>query len=152
MSDEYSTAIHEAGHAVMAIRFKRKLRYVTIEREGDSLGLASLTSINLNTKEKVNRECIIGLSGGIAEGLITETDDIDYSLHDQEKVLNLCLSISNDDYEKAHQTFMKTLDQVIQIMRDPLVRQQIKVLANALGIYRTLSYAEVKNIISNIEE
>jgi ATP-dependent Zn protease len=84
MAQLIETAIHEAGHAIMAIKFKKEFEYVTIIAGDDSLGIIRFTQngfritklldgtsdeiLEYNEIDKIIRdEIIITLSGYTAE-------------------------------------------------------------------------------------
>src|ERR1700722_13727258 len=78
MDNEYRTAIHEAGHAVVALAVGVPLAEATIVPEGDFLGHVFAPSgarywqdgDDGCLRELVEADCIVSLAGGVAERLL----------------------------------------------------------------------------------
>jgi ATP-dependent Zn protease len=145
----YQVAIHEAGHAVMAVINKRKLKTVTIKpNESDDSGCCEI-SFNRPKIEDI----FILLAGLAAEKTLSgfiEKDKVLYGGQDDlTKVYNLACSIcpSNSVHEFLDDMFSATED----IMKLPLVHQQIKNIADNLLQHKTLSGAEVQKIMKEVE-
>ena len=73
----HSSALHEAGHAVLAFVLGRQLLRVSIERDSGGDGIAEHV-LDVSTKRAIVEEIAIMLAGGEAAslwGLVTNIDD-----------------------------------------------------------------------------
>ena len=158
--DEYATAIHEAGHTVMLVKFKRNLDYVTIIPTDKAFGHFHTFKYDfdkIKTKEilvsTVFEEMIIGLAGITAETIILGTvpeNCISGGIKDFEQVDKLKKVIYKNDDAKSDGFITAANLKTFAMIKQSLTQRQIKAVADALMIHKTLSGEQVKKIISEV--
>jgi len=151
--NEYSIAVHEAGHAVMSVIYGRKVEYVTIVPSGKALGECR-NGEEIFDKNEPNemkgirrlKEVLVLLAGTAAESLLLGT--------------NLLGTRGKTDFEEAEKIFDELNDgqgkersniatkMAWDLFRTPLAQQQIKAVANALMEHKTLTGSQVAEIMN----
>ncbi len=158
ISEEYSIAVHEAGHALMAIITGKKLNYVTIIPNGVSLGecnsnfkeniLNNASNESLNFKmDMTSLDCLAGIT---AERVILGIEPEKCSKHGQIDTLTMGALVSNafhNDITEENNYIEFMTKSVFNIIQSPLAQCQIKAIANALIEKKTLSGEQVKKIM-----
>lgn len=153
--DEYTIAIHEAGHACVSILTGRRLESVTIIPNNNSLGTCFNGDDNLDESMDdvtngliILRGILILLAGVAAEAVMLNISPKD--------------SRGKDDYDKAREIIEKPNDgfdkvrwddatkRVFDIVKNPLVQRKIKAVADALMEHKTLTGEQVKKIMEKV--
>lgn len=160
-SKEYSTAIHEAGHAVMAAMWEMTINYVTIVPKGESFGECSKIPIYYKEddteKVKYDKTLVEGtvrLAGFVAErdvlGIDIEQCTIG-AIQDIKSIQTIVYNAYANDNEKINKLKVEIPQMTIEIIQQPRIQQQIIAIADALMKHKTLSGDKVKEIISSCE-
>lgn len=156
----YHSAIHEAAHGVMSVRFGRALESITIIGKDEMLGECNVIpkyfceddskeTIYIKTKE----ECIIRLAGITAEKLILGIDIEKCTKHGLMDFMSVETLISTVIKPEQVDSFNKfVVSEAFNIIQQPLVKTQIEEVADDLMKHKTLSGEEVKKIMETIEE
>lgn len=168
ISDEYSIAIHEAGHALMSVLVKRGLDYVTIRNSANDPAHCSRTScIEVKTQTMLEKECLILYAGLVAEKIMLNYENywdgllMVYAHTDLMKTQAAVEKFFGIDYEGDENTneaevalVNDYLDGILNkadaMFSEPLVQQQIKAIADALMIHKTLTGKQVRQIIKQV--
>lgn len=108
---EIKTAIHEAGHATVAVLLRRPIDYVTIERSGNTLGRVVFRDpamLNMADHREAEREAALHLAGFAAEMILdrhsTPTGCADEILY----AYNIAVAIGRDDRGFEHLVWRTT--------------------------------------------
>lgn len=158
ISDEYSTAIHEAAHAVMSILYERIPENVTILKQEDALGECKISPKFFHEDDpkeivfdKLQKECVIRLAGVTAEKIILTADDKTCTLHGQQDffIVGRLISIIIKP-ELLTNVFDAVSKQTFLFIQQPSIQQQIKVVADALVKHKTLSGGQIRDIINGL--
>lgn len=162
---ELLTATHEAGHAVMSVRMREELDYISIVPTNEYDGVCSAKDGFIaecewyskckdysDYKEYLEKMIMILFAGHIAEGknnapmnwreLGIESD--------MDTAFALVLGISGNE-KQAGKEFDKLWDETIDIISQPIAQLQIKAVADALIKRKTLSGDEVRGIIEGVK-
>jgi len=161
MTDEYLTAIHEAGHAVMSVMLHRAIEFVTVVESDDYSGLCQNKETNLDEysmefdsyRRKIRREIMILFAGYIAIGnheLPINWQEAEIE-SDFNKVFDLVMRVSGTE-EHTGKFFYKYWSKTVELINQPLIQQQIKAVADALMEKKTLSGDEVRQIIKVVNK
>ena len=162
------TAVHEAGHAVVACKLNRPTRYVTIRPKDKSLGGHVLATprwpkqrilrlmrgeVTLRDVEAIKadaaKEIIIGFAGWVAENIFlnqanksfSNTADF-YTVSDAIKCFGLTPEAEKEFLEKK-------LDQTVKILVSN--RRKVLLLAKQLLEHKTIKRKQVYEIV-NMED
>lgn len=158
--NEYSIAVHEAGHAVMSVMINRDITEVTIIPNSKYIG--SCESINLSAFGNPSNDNALILkikqliqylfAGYIAEGNYTLSVDIKAfgnsyldicKANELYEKLNLFTSLSN----KKKESLVSIWKETVRIIQQPFVQQQIKAVADALMKHKKLAGSQVVEIM-----
>lgn len=158
-SEEYYTAIHEAGHAVACVILKRAFYNVSIKHSKHYAGYCHL-SVNGTTKSsktekqrffRRERAVMIGLSGALSEKIITnrQGEDLWGSYKDLEDI-SWIMKENPILNETERNDFIQSVSTKAESMiSQPVVQQQIIAVANELILRKSLSHIQVRKIMNN---
>lgn len=154
---ERITAIHEAGHALMAILLKQKVINLSIVPKDDVLGTVKLSSISgliddyisPVSRNKVEKRILVNFAGYIAECLATDRDmsleeaGADKDFHGAVELASQVCG-SNEETE----AYLKWLLERGKVMFSvPYRKEQITMLADELLNRHTMSGRLARKII-----
>ncbi len=153
-----STAYHEAGHAVAQARFKLKIKRVSIVEDVDSLGvmrgrLATILSRAIHDNSgkmrlNVESDVIVCLAGMAAQSAFMPRSVRKHHARGDHEIAVRLLNIITASNEELT-AYVKLLEiRAKQLMKRRCIRVQVKALAKALLIRKTLKGEEVKAVIS----
>jgi len=159
--NEYTIAIHEAGHAVISMMLQRTFEFVTIISSDETHGSCSYKVTNLDEysmcfrsfKRKIKREVMVLFAGYIA----SENDKLPADWRETEidsdidKAFDLIIRVSGTE-EQVVKHFNKFWLDTVKLVKQPLIQQQIKAVADALMERKTLSGYAVKQIVKQVEK
>lgn len=155
---KFVLAVHEAGHAVMAVLLKRNLYYLKIDKVEEEYisGYCFMGSIDYGRTKKerlfrIERECLITIAGLIAQKSICniKEDDVDGSYSDIESIINMTEKLFGNK-EDSLKFFSLVLDKAQKIIDEHT--EQIKVVANELMKEYILSGVKVRKIMQQFEQ
>jgi len=156
MTDEYRTAIHEAGHAVMSALKNKGIEYVTILPSDKGLGECKNVDDKPGEEDSdivqglwLRREVLILISGTIVEAVVMGMHPIKTRGKHDYDVVNMILQGFDD--EVAQKNIDEVTADAFELFRKPIVQKQIKAIADALVERKTLSGDEVKQIMKQVE-
>lgn len=149
LSQEYSTAIHEAGHGIAILRFYNDLDYITIIPNSDGAGhyhrfkpdLSKIKSSN-EFVLKIFNELIICMAGITAENLILniETSKCQISgCRDSETAEELLKTLYPEECKSKDDFRMAVNIETFKFIKENSVQNQIKAVADVLMQHKTVS-------------
>lgn len=148
LTKEDSVAVHEAGHAVMSVKLKKNLEYVTIVPKGNMSGCCYYgeDAPSEDKGKMVLREVLILLAGVAAECLILGINPKDSRGKDDFDEANKIFEAPHDGLAvlRSNDATKKTWD----MFRNPKAQQQIIAVAEALKEHKTLSGERVVEIMN----
>lgn len=152
----YQTAIHEAGHSVMSVIRGRGVEYVTIISSGKSLGKCKNIKDISNEYEdnetrglRMQSEVLILIAGTTSEVVILGISPLDSRGAEDYKQAEEILDAPNDGLTQERANYIHKL--AYSILDNPLVKEQIKAVADKLMERKTLSGVEVRKIMKGAE-
>ncbi len=153
-SEEYSIAIHEAGHAVMAVICQRSLEFVTIIPSSKGLGecrISSKASDKNETDEdnglNILKEVLILLAGTASESILLNISPMETKGAEDYKEAKKIIDIPNDEQDQGR--WNKATKMTWNMFKSPLAQRQIKAVAYALMIHKTITGEQVIEIMKN---
>jgi hypothetical protein len=147
-------AYHEAGHAVFVLRYRRRLKQVSIDPNEHSRGrviansgIGSIEGYITPRRQRIIEEWVkILLAGHIAQHLHAPNSKYIYDGRVDRAHADELLGQISDSNEEATARFNLLRIQTIQIVKRPSVWAQITAVAEALLRQPTLSGDEVRDI------
>ena len=144
------TAIHEAGHAVVAHLLGLTVSQVEVIGNGEDFG--SCHTLRLPSGEAIAREhaledaLLVACAGAVAECIASGAREWDEDSHDLERAVHLALQLTGD-CEKAHDLILRTRRRV----RRALMRHwnAVETLAETLVRDGRVGSAEVSRIVKD---
>jgi hypothetical protein len=113
----HSSALHEAGHAVLSVVLRRELLRVSIDRDADGDGISEHIP-DVSSKRAVVEEIAIMLAGGEAAslwGFVTNTDD--------DEARALCAirrELSAPNPEETREQIRACVSEGVQSLKEPI--------------------------------
>lgn len=156
MDELYQTAIHEAGHAVMAVILGRKIQYVTIEADDSRLGFCLYAdNVPMNESDfergcRIQAEAMSLIAGTTAEAVLLGVSPMDSRGKEDYEEVEKILAAPNDGKTKERDDYIHA--RAYSIIGNHLVKQGIKAIADALIKRKTLLGEEIQQIMKSIEE
>lgn len=150
------TAIHEAGHAVVALALRAKFRDVSIIPDGDSLGCMSdcnalgddfnpTREVSLEMRSKIENNIMIDLGGICAESVVLGRVGWKWAGADMSNAAGIAtIIISNADEITAYIEWLRVKTRNITSM--PGEKLAIQRIAEALLEEKRISYKTAKSI------
>lgn len=148
-----ATAYHEAGHAVVSLKYQRSVKHVTIVPEDDCLGQV----VNRRSRARLDpqrvdgktvnwfeRELLITFAGPVAESRFRGRRNTRILGTDYEYALDIAFQLHCGEVLEKYWDYM--LERTRQMVTSPLVWVQIEVVANALLERGTLTGKQVRDI------
>lgn len=173
--DEYSVAIHEAGHAFMALFFKKNIFIATIKPYQDSAGHVVYFSSKEGfdeaapTSKEIIENIFIGLSGKISEEVFLKMEnssigcysDLDFVRKYAEYLVNFGLIKENyisakldekgipEERNRVYLEAVKIINKYAEEVRKILLdnKKTIQNIAENLVKYKVLSFTQIKSLI-----
>ena len=137
---QLAAAIHESGHAAVAIALGQRVRTITVSGEGE--GLVRCYCRTPQSRLAIGREIFVCLAGPIAEGLFLGTFDAQGSLID----FRMAAAWARELGAKPADALPKFAEGLAQSIRQPAVKRAIWALAVQLLKRGQLAGAEVESI------
>lgn len=155
------TAVHEAGHALMASITGKTINYVTIISNGIAQGEcnsdfdesirddASVETLDF----KMDMMSLDYLAGITAENVVLGIEPEKCSKHGQMDTLMMgnFVSLAFSDPTMANKYIGFMTQKAFDIIGTPLAQRQIKAVADALMEQKTLSGDQVKQIMESVQ-
>ena len=129
-SVRHNTAIHEAGHGVIAFHYKLNIEYLKINKSNYNRGKIKLVNINLHaaTESCATAQLKTHFAGIISQRLYTDSVEIVNFCGDAEKIGGV-LGFGYHFVKDLVPLFDKTKEKLSK----PEMRSQIEILANHLN-------------------
>jgi len=152
-TQEYSIAIHEAGHAVMAALLGKIINYVTIVPKGDAQGECNSEFSNQDLNTKVDITCLVLLAGITAQRILLGIEPDKCCRNGQVDSLAMGALVSNmfTDEKEAMRYSEYMIKLALNTFNNPIVQQQVKAVANALIEHKTLTGSQVISMLEEIK-
>ena len=152
------TAYHEAGHGVVAYLVRRSFRYVTIEKQEDSLGHVHFqkfregfqpdVDIGPKIERTLEKEIMTGLGGLAAEKILTGRKRWTPSRSDIRQAMNCALQLHGDP-ETADKYIDYLLARTEKLLKFPVNWAAVQALAEKLLEHHWIGYRKTREIIKN---
>lgn len=150
-----STAYHEAGHAVIAMHFRRAIRYVTIEATDTSYGHVLKTpmppsfdpqnEIDARTMRRIEAEILVSLAGLAAESRFTGRRNLRAASGDYRFAVEMAAYAYN--FGPVAGKYVEFLEaRAMQLMAGPAVWVKVEAMAKALLAHKRLDAKQARAI------
>ena len=156
--DRRLTAIHEAGHAAVAMHVGIGIRRVTIAPTGAAQGKASHypigkwfqpdIEVTTRTRTRIERSIMVFWAGTLAEELIGGRAEPDGATHDRDMIVQLATFICGDPEETSAYIEWLRL-RCRNLLQTPLVRRAVDAITDALVERTTLRGTEIRAVVSD---
>lgn len=157
-TSRHRTAIHEAGHVVMAIKRKLPFKHVSIRRDDETLGRMSHSSWhpstldcdNLNNAKscwRIESHVLVSMAGIVAEEIVTGKlgDGGSLDMRDADKIATR--RFGNGDAAAHYLDF--AMAHVKQLLSEPALQIALQALTNALLEREELTNRQARQVIKN---
>lgn len=161
-----ATAYHEAGHAVLDVRFAHRFEFVTIKPSGGASGyvqygddMVTIDPASYDHSDPVQHQTLESVVMSLFAGMVAECwahgqDDSSkkiwkYAGDDLDTIDDLLEEIFTKDDATVY--FHSLLQQTRQLLRRPANRMCVNVVAAALQRRWTLSSHDVKQIVEDTD-
>lgn len=143
-------AIHEAGHAVVALRLGHTVQRASLSRGNDMVGWVTW---GIGEESTAIKQALIGIAGGIAETLTFGAHPTSYSSIDLDTAIALLERLRVVLPKVSLENLLEIIAPICsRILKDEFSVDLLFTIANVLDLYKSLEADELSFLVGYIEE